>query len=212
MPGSVKVGGAWKTVQNVSAKINGVWKEATAGYTKVAGVWKQWHDQGAYELIATIDLSSVGSAQFTNIPQTYKHLQIRASVVPNGTNTGSYYDSWAFNTDYNGANYNWHWIQTSQSSVSATYTSSGLSMSRVYYTSGTNNYSPAIFDIVDYTSTNKNKIIRGFVGSTGTGGYDTLYISSGLWKSTAAITEIIYNFGGTAFRSGSRISLYGLKG
>jgi hypothetical protein len=42
MPGSVKVGGSWKTVAGASVKVGGAWKTVAAGYTKVGGVWKQW--------------------------------------------------------------------------------------------------------------------------------------------------------------------------
>ena len=43
MAGSVKVGGAWKTVSGASVKVGGAWKTVSAGYTKVGGAWKQWY-------------------------------------------------------------------------------------------------------------------------------------------------------------------------
>ena len=48
MAGSVKVGGAWKTVSGASVKVGGAWKTVSAGYTKVGGAWKQWYSSGSY--------------------------------------------------------------------------------------------------------------------------------------------------------------------
>lgn len=59
MPGSVKVGGAWKTVAGASVKVGGAWKTVSAAYTKVGGVWKQWLSASAPYYIATTTQMSV---------------------------------------------------------------------------------------------------------------------------------------------------------
>lgn len=46
MSGSVKVGGAWKSVSAVSTKVGGSWKTVSAAYTKIGGTWKQWYTAG----------------------------------------------------------------------------------------------------------------------------------------------------------------------
>jgi hypothetical protein len=51
MPGSVKVGGAWKTVKSVSVKVGGNWKVVKNGYTKIGGAWKQWHAGVTYWIV-----------------------------------------------------------------------------------------------------------------------------------------------------------------
>lgn len=42
MATGIKVGGTWKTLQNVSVKVSGAWKSSTNAYIKIGGVWKKW--------------------------------------------------------------------------------------------------------------------------------------------------------------------------
>jgi len=69
MPGSVKVGGAWRTLAP-KVKVGGVWKDVSNGYVKVAGVWRKWH-QG----LVTVDYgysiwnSNSGQKQVTVLAQ-----------------------------------------------------------------------------------------------------------------------------------------------
>jgi hypothetical protein len=46
MPGSVRVGGAWKSVASASVRVGGAWKAVSAGWVRVAGAWKQWFSSG----------------------------------------------------------------------------------------------------------------------------------------------------------------------
>jgi hypothetical protein len=166
----------------------------------------------SYELIATTVLSSNGTPVFTNIPQTYQHLQVRAAtLVAGSTNGATYEDSWAINSDYNGSNYNTHQLRGNGSSTSSIYRSSGMFLQHASFTSGQLITNAAVVDFLDYRNTSKFKTVRLFGGVSGPSG-SWVTLSSGLWRSTAAITSLEYNYGGTAFAAGSRVSLYGIRG
>ena len=66
-----------------------------------------------------------------------------------------------------------------------------------------------ILDVHDYASTSKNKTIRSLNGNDQNGAGD-IYLTSGLWLSTAAVTSL------TLFTSANYLnttfSLYGIKG
>jgi hypothetical protein len=164
-----------------------------------------------YELIATVILSSAGTAYFSNIPQNYKHLQVRAATLVNGTSNGNYQDSWAFNSDYTGSNYSTHQLRGNGSSVVSQYYSTGMFMQFASFTSGTPVTNTAIFDVLDYSNTNKFKTARLFGGVAGPSS-NFITLSSALWKSTAAISAIEYNYGGVQLGANSRVSLYGIRG
>ena len=44
--GEIKVGGAWKSLNQAFFKVGGVWKQVTAGYVKVGGAWKALFNSG----------------------------------------------------------------------------------------------------------------------------------------------------------------------
>jgi hypothetical protein len=71
-----------------------------------------------------------------------------------------------------------------------------------------------IIDIHDYASTTKNKTIRTFSGvdaNTATTS-DRVYLSSGLFNSTASISSLELITSGTAFATNTTFALYGIKG
>jgi len=165
-----------------------------------------------YQLIATALLSSNGTAVFSNIPQTYRHLQVRAATLVAGSSNGSgFEDSWAFNNDYNGSNYSTHQLRGNGSSVSTFYRSSGMFLQHASFTSGQPITNVATVDFINYRDTSRFKTVRLLGGVHGPNG-SWITLSSGEWRSLAAITTIEYNYGGTALAAGSRISLYGVKG
>ena len=70
-----------------------------------------------------------------------------------------------------------------------------------------------IFDILDYTNTNKNTTTRALTGNetNGTAGQAILF-SSGNWRNTAAITSILIYPSSGNFSQYSSFALYGIKG
>ena len=159
---------------------------------------------GAYDSIATVTAGSGATVlSFTSIPSTYTHLQIRLSC---GNSAGQNY-TMTFNSD-TGSNYATHRLSSSGTAVSAGSATSATSIN-IAGNAGILPSSPSIIDILDYTSTNKNKTIRAISGwDNNTFGY--MDYNSGLWFATpTAITRIDLS---QAWATGSTASLYGIKG
>jgi hypothetical protein len=164
----------------------------------------------AYEQIATTLVSSTtGSVTFSLIPQTYKHLQLRWAGRDASTSGDGYI---RFNSD-GGNNYSAHRIIGGTGSVTS---SSVVPASVVYVASmantndATSAFSAGVTDFLDYSSTTKNKTIRAFTGVQSTNKFIALW--SGAWYNTNAISSMEFFSGGTGWISGTRISLYGIRG
>ena len=165
----------------------------------------------AFESIATVALTSAsGTITFSSIPSTYKHLQIRlVGASTNGTVADAYI---RFNSD-SGANYFCHQMRGNSTTVqSFSYTS----QTQMVITSNTGQsstlFNAAICDILDYSSTAKNKTIRSLNGySINTAGGEPI-LWSGAWNSTAAVSRIDITLSGGTFYANSHFALYGIKG
>ena len=160
----------------------------------------------AFELISTqYGNGSATSFTFSSIPQTYKHLQLR--LVANSPAGATYHS-----LDWGGSTYNNHILYGDGTSVSSAFNIINNSNFDPVYQSvipTTNIFGVAIVDLLDYSSTTKYKTSRKFVGKmSGTG---VVSLGSGLGQSTAAITSITISNSG-AYASGSRFSLYGIRG
>jgi hypothetical protein len=71
----------------------------------------------------------------------------------------------------------------------------------------------AIVDIHDYAATTKNKTVRNISGvDTNNTSDGLIYLSSGLWQSTSAVSSIDVFFSGENFTTSTVVSLYGIKG
>ena len=178
----------------------------------------------SYESIATVTVGAGGQStiSFTSIPSTYKHLQIRSisRVTSSAAGSTASYGANAllrFNSD-SGANYWWHYVLGDGSSASAG--NSGSATTSLYVSDMAGpwasqtllTYSGAVVDILDYTSTSKNKTLRALTGQD-RNGYGRVILNSGVWNnSTAAITSITMTTDGTAFEQYSSFALYGIKG
>jgi len=165
----------------------------------------------SYESIATVTLSSAASSiDFTSIPSTYQHLQIRFMGAM--TSGGADDLRIQFNGD-TGSNYTRHYLFGSGSSAGAGASSSiafgAIGVNTLPTTSNT--FGVAVVDVLDYDDTNKYKTLRALAGYDANGsGY--LALSSSLWQSTAAITSIkLYPISST-FPQYSTAALYGIKG
>jgi hypothetical protein len=172
----------------------------------------------SYQSIATFAVGAGGSASinFTSIPQTYKHLQVR--YIARNTSTG-YVNGGATYMQFNGdttVNYSFHDIRGDGTSATA-YSQPASGGNNVMYVNGTAGsgssntliYGVAIVDILDYTNTNKNKTIR-VIGGQDTNGAGMIDLDSGAWYSTSAVTSIQIING--PFAQNSHFALYGIKG
>ena len=166
---------------------------------------------GDYQSIATVSVTTATQAnvEFTSIPSTYQHLQIRMLVRNSSTSNG--YTA-QLNGD-TGSNYARHYLIGNGSSASAAAFTSQTSMilsDASISTTGADIFGAAICDILDYTNTNKNTTIRTLGGFDSNGG-GAIFFNSGLWLNTAAVTsiKIIPDAGG--FVQNSSFALYGIK-
>lgn len=175
---------------------------------------------GDYELISTTILSSAtSSVTFSNLASVaaaYKHLQIRytarSTVAANADNIAI-----RFNGD-TGSNYSYHYLVGADTSTPIS--GGGSSLTYAYVPSqivGANSsssvFGAGIIDILDFASTAKNKTLRTLSGFNGTASanYSRIGLTSAAWFSTSATTSLELS-NSALFVTGSRFSLYGLKG
>ena len=165
---------------------------------------------GSYDALATVTVPSGGASNvtFSAIPQTgYKHLQLRWTAIDTYATGDSLVMQ--FNGD-TASNYVQHALYGNGSSAVGTYTAAGAYLPFGY--SNTSSYPfTGVTDILDYTSTTKNKTVRTLDGQDANGsGY--IFLHSGMWfKTPESINSIkIYNVSGT-FAQYSQFSLYGIK-
>ena len=164
---------------------------------------------------ALVGAGGTGSIVFNDIPQTYKHLQIRCHSQ--GTYSATDYDniSMYFNGD-TGNNYTYYNLRSNGSGISSGALASYNRLIAQYThvaASNDNIFGASVIDILDYTNTNKYKTMRsiGAADSNGSGGTG---ISCGMWMNTAPVTSITIfeNNSPYTWNQNSRFSLYGIKG
>jgi hypothetical protein len=148
---------------------------------------------------------SSGVITFSSIPQTYKHLQLRCTTgTTGGTATALTINSGSFARR--------HYLYSSGGAgnpIAGADTGNDL-----FVGSNTTTYplitAINIYDILDYTNTNKTKTYRGLAGADFNGSGD-VFIWSGLDLSTTAINTITLTTSSN-FSTTTQISLYGIKG
>ena len=172
----------------------------------------------AYELISTSLVSSdTTSVTFGSIPATYKHLEIRMTSRTNeGGTTQSDSGLIEFNSDTTNGNYAGHYIAGNGSGVNNSATSFKIGTLRTLATSLNTGsaFAAHIIEIPDYAATTKNKVARVLSGQLNTtySAYG-IALTSLLWINTSAITSVTLKpASGASWTSGSRFSLYGIRG
>jgi len=178
----------------------------------ILGIWasqnySRYSITGAYDSIATVSVGSGGSSSidFTSIPSTYTHLQIRAIYRTSGAGFNPFY---RFNSDTN-TNYSRHLMYADGSAVYSEGFANSSAIVGTVVTSASSTFNATVVDILDYKDTNKYKTLRLLDGFDANGsGYISL--GSGNWRSTSAITSITISNG--TFAQYSHFALYGIKG
>lgn len=177
---------------------------------------------GAFELIQTQTLSSnTASVTFSSIPQTYKHLQLRVSAKDSWATSGVSFLWMRFNGVATGLTYSHHYIYSWIDNLSARGISSpGNNQIEIHgaaaTSTATDSFSASVIDILDYANTSKNTTIRALSGADrgDSGGTGLVALHGGFWNNTAAVNSIFLSsaIGGASLLTGSRFSLYGIKG
>lgn len=165
---------------------------------------------GSYESIATVDVGAGGAATitFSNIPQAYTHLQIRAFAKSNGPTNGENTKIYVNNITAS-TNYAWHVVRGDGASTVGAGGSGNYIIANVGTSNTANVFSGMVIDILDYSNSNKNKTIKNIYGFDSNGaGY--VGLASVLAPTTSAITQvdifIDYNFS-----QYSSFALYGVN-
>ena len=161
--------------------------------------------------IATATSTGSSDLRFSNIPQTFQHLQIRYFLRSTNSPATTDFSFMRFNSDFTAGNYASHWVAgDGATAFSDKQTGTNYAFGTIIPGGGaaTNLYGAGIVDIYDYSNTSKNKtfkIIGGF-DSNGTG---SARLVSGLWLSTSGITDIYCTSPNNYSAAGSIATLYG---
>jgi hypothetical protein len=165
---------------------------------------------GDYESIATttVGAGGVSSVTFSSIPSTYQHLQIRfIAKLSAGDDV-----IMRFNGDTASNYYNHILYGNGSSAIAGVPFGGSYSAIALYYTGSTSSIAGGVIDVLDYTSTNKNKTVR-FLGGYDDNGSGNIDFASGSWSATpAAVTSIVVKPVSANFSQYSQIALYGIKG
>jgi hypothetical protein len=178
-------------------------------FGSLAGLGSMILPGGVMESIATITVGSGGasSIEFTSIPGTYQHLQLRAVLlVTTANNPGLRLGNASVDS---GANYRSHHLWGNGSGAFSNDQSQTSMMCN--YNPSTSYPSAQITDVLDYASTSKYKTTRTFAGSDTNGGTSEVAMWSGLWMSTAAVTHVALVPASGNFAQYSTAALYGVK-
>ncbi len=178
-----------------------------------SGIQNSIANASSYESIATVTVGSGGAAniEFTSIPSTYQHLQIRG--IGRSTRSATIDDlAIRVNSD-TGSNYAYHILRGDGASAIA---AAGATQTTGYAgriaaaTATSSVFGVAVIDILDYSNANKYKTIRSLGGSDNNGNGNVEY-ESNLWMNTNAITSILLYAPSYNFAQYSSFALYGIK-
>jgi hypothetical protein len=190
----------------------------TSAGGKSSKFWDQETSLGTFESIATATADgSASQILFSNIPSTYTHLQLRIQVrgVRSFASEQLYI---RFNGDATSGNYRYHYLYGD--GTNAVASASGADTVVLIHefpaaNETANVYGLSVVDILDVQSTSKNKTIRSIAGSDNNGNTGTyiskIWIGSGVWLNTAAVTSLTVLSNGN-FATFSSVSLYGIRG
>lgn len=165
--------------------------------------------------IASSIANGSSDTMFTNIPQTFSHLQVR--VFSRSKSTGSATDfiyircgnsSFIdFSSSYVG-----HKLIGDGANVASGYTAQTTFLEMPIVTgaqAASGIYGVAIIDILDYADTNKFTTFRA-IGGFDANGSGNIRLQSGLYLKTDNINQMIVATGTDYSVAGSRVDLYGI--
>jgi hypothetical protein len=194
---------------NISTAGRGKSSSALAGYSPAID---------EMDLIERVVVGSggVASITFSNIPQTYTHLQIR--MIASGARSDGNPGWWNVNVQFNGdtslsGTLHALWGNGSSAGSDGATGRGGVGFATVNgYSSDSTTMCAAVVDILDYANSSKNTTVRSFSGADRNGA-GHISLISGLWLNTNAVTSlnIVADAGITGFRRWTTASLYGVK-
>ncbi len=165
---------------------------------------------GAYDLISTTLISSdTGAIIFSDIPQTYKHLQLR--VVSKSRDSAVSASMRIRFNDIATGSYRMHTLKGDGLTVSSSNVA--LAQQFAFRTAGDNadGFGVSIMDIANYADSVNYKTVRTMTTVPDSTDGREISLNSGLFLITAPVTSILFD-ALNDFIAGSRFSLYGIKG
>ena len=176
----------------------------------------------SYESIATVTVGSGGSSSvgFTSIPSTYKHLQLRITGRGNSSSSDRVSITVKVNSDTSSLYANHALIGDGSAASTASAINQGVGANNymagiaaiVGSTGLSNAFGVSVVDILDYADTNKFKTFRSLAGQDQNNSSGRISLTSGLYRSTSAITTLDLNLESGSWAQYSSIALYGIKG
>jgi hypothetical protein len=190
-------------------------KSIKTGFTGISALAgnDQWF--GDFEAIASTTLTTAAAnIQFTSIPSTYTHLQIRGIAKSSGTGNQDFKirvngltTAYTFHAMYGNGN---NVAVSAASATSQTYMK--LAYNFVSASTNTNNFGAIVIDILDYTNTNKLKTIRSFGGVDNNGSGTVSFFSGFHTTATSAVTSIELAPDADNFAANTSFAIYGIRG
>jgi hypothetical protein len=169
--------------------------------------------------IQSVTVGAGGSSfiDFTNIPNTFKHLQIRGIAK-----TSASYESDGFNMTFNSSTGNLYWMHfMTADGGNGISPSSALTQPTLYITArvpgdttNASDFGAFVVSILDYASTDQKKTMRSLSGFSpnNTNNVAKVALASGAFDSTAAVSSIRISANSGVLKQFSRFNLYGLRG
>jgi hypothetical protein len=180
---------------------------------KSSKLWDQVTTPGTYESIVSASITSNDFVDFLNIPQNYSHLQLRFTI----RDSAAYAErSWFMEFNGNsptGSNSNHALYGNGSTGTATNATNQGrfASLIPVIASSGAANvFTAGVADILDYSSSAKNKTVRSMIGYDANGS-GVVGLESYLYNSTNPITWIRF-YTNVYLVQYSQVSLYGIRG
>lgn len=160
----------------------------------------------------TVGTGAPSTIDFTNIPQTYRHLLIElvslnttgaTNVLMRFSSDGTTFDS--------GNNYDLQYDTGTAATEDAGELLAASSLVAGAHGSASNVMSPSTIKILDYTNAYQKSCLVQYSRKTGTTTGNLLVgMIGGYWRNTAAIQGVRLFVGSNGFAAGSRATLYGL--
>jgi hypothetical protein len=172
--------------------------------------WDGTTATSAFDSLGTVVLAAdAANVTFSNIPQTYTHLQVRLTARGTFASAGlSVLLGLSGNTELSGFRHHIYGNGSSASGYGATG-AYGIIGGTPGSTVTSTVWGASIIDVLDYTNTNKTKTLRAISGWDANGSGEVVFASS-YTPLTTAITSIKLVTDGN-WASGSQITLYGIK-
>lgn len=171
-----------------------------------------------YELLQSEVLSGSSlNVTFSNVDSystTYDHLQLRITAR---TDRASTLDDIQIQLNGDtGSNYSYHTLQgAGTNGISSGGGATQVRMPVAYVTGASNDanaFGIGAITLLDAFNTSKNKTIKSIAGTVDPN-WALINLWSGAWYNTNAISSIkLFSSQGTNYVSGSRFSLYGMRG